>query len=183
MQLRYGRTRLVVLVGNMAIKIGRIRPLCSLVRTMILPFSKKGRERYQSKYGYNFFQAICNDVFAGIIANRHEYSYSQRRPEDVRVIPTIRQYLGGLVVVQIRCVEVTEQELTDESPFKLRLIESCWEISTPTQFGRNPLGQLVLIDYGRKQTVQMLYQTYKALRLKFDTSYLSYPKRARPHDA
>ncbi len=72
MQIRYGATRLVLLVGDQAIKIGRIRLWKLLGRVVILPFSKKSRGHFLKKYGPGFWHAVWHSLFIGLYANRLE---------------------------------------------------------------------------------------------------------------
>jgi hypothetical protein len=51
MRFAFGTTRLVLLIGKKAIKIGRVRPLRFLARIILLPFSQKRREHFFIKYG------------------------------------------------------------------------------------------------------------------------------------
>lgn len=156
MRIRYGATRFVFLIGNEAIKIGRIRLLRFLARMLILPFSRKRREHFFTKYGPMFWQAALNDLCAGLYANRNEYEY-YRESKDFRVMPTIRQLLRGWIVVQLRGDPVSSDELS-EGPFIKQQIgtENC-EVAEEAQFCRHPEdGHIVLVDYGRQATLKAL---------------------------
>ncbi len=159
MRIRCGTTRFVFLIGNEAIKIGRIRPLRFLARMLIFPFSRKRREHFFTKYGPTFWKAALNDLCAGLYANRNEYEY-YRESRDFRVMPTIKQLLRGWIVVQLRGDPVSSNELS-EAPFIKQQIgtENC-EVTEEAQFCRHPKNRrIVLVDYGRRATLEALAMT------------------------
>lgn len=155
MQIACGSTRVVLLAGDKAVKIARFRPIRFLLRMLMIAFSRKKRLHFFEKYGPVFIHAVYNDIFAGVIANRNEYSYYIERM-DRRVMPSLGQYLGGLIVTQVRGTPVSLHELDTEDPFAGLVTNSACEVSDPKQFCRHPAGQLVLVDYGRVETQDLL---------------------------
>jgi len=155
MRIRYGATRFVLLIGDEAIKIGRIRLLRFFARMLILPFSRKRREHFFIKYGPTFWQAALNDLCAGLYANLNEYEYYQAS-KDFRVMPTIRQLLYGWVIVQLRGEPVSLAELSKGPFIKQKIGEENCEVIEEKQFCRHADGRIVLIDYGRRVTIQAL---------------------------
>ena len=156
MKLTYGNTRLVLLTRKRAIKFARIRPLRCLFRIVLSPFSVKVRERALSKYGDDLFQRIINDLFAGIIANRNEYRYSNNF-NDKRIMPTLKQFWYGLVVVQSRGLPVSSVEMNKIQLFYGYTIEPHADTTDPCDFCRKRKGgKILLIDYGREQTCRAL---------------------------
>ncbi len=151
MRIRCGSTRFVLLVGDRAIKIGRMRPLRLLFRLLLLPFSKKRREHFFAKYGHTFLQAAWKDLCAGLYANRGEYEYCQAF-KDPRVMPTIVLLLKGWIVIQPRGRPLLPNDVRSQ----LRVFEKCrgreCEMTFPEQFAVNADGQVVLVDYGRAET-------------------------------
>lgn len=157
MNIRCGSTRLVVLWGDWAFKIARIRPFRFLLRLPTWLFSRKQRKHFFEKYGANFFQAIINDVFAGVVANRKEFEYYQSHRKDYRVMPTMQMFFAGLIIVQTRGDEIGERELQSSNPF--RNTPKFCEMTEAKQFCRHPDGRLVLVDYGRDEALRVLRQT------------------------
>lgn len=157
MRIKCGSTRFVLLVGVYAIKIARVRPLRFLARALIMCFSKKRRKHFIFKYGDTFFQAIKNDVFAGLKANKNEYSY-YTESSDCRVMPILQQFMYCCVIIQVRGTDITCSELARETPFCKEFVagDELYEIWEPDQFCRHPMGQLVLVDYGRSETISLL---------------------------
>lgn len=160
MRMRYGATRFVLLVGDKAIKIGRIRPLRVFVRMLIIPFSKKRREHFFARYGPGFGHAVWNDLCVGLYANRIEDDYYQSS-KDPRVMPTIGRLLGGWVIVQLRGVPVSTSELEKSSFTRERLRRRDCDLGGDHQFCR--LGRkVVLVDYGARSTTDALLATTRS---------------------
>jgi len=155
----FGETRFVVLVGKFAFKIGRFRPLRCLCRMLILPFSKRRRDHFTLKYGPHIMRAIQNDIIAGLIANRNEFSFwewSQNSKNAVPVIPTIRLYMCGWVVIQARGQPITHATLQNEGPvLDSAFGEDDCEVNDPHQFCLYE-GKVVLVDYARPSTQKSL---------------------------
>lgn len=152
--LRYGTTRVVLLVGERAIKIGRVRPLRVLSRFLLWPFSARRRKHFLEKYGPGFGQAVLHDLCAGLYANRTEYEYYQRT-RDVRVMPTTAALCGGWIVLQPRGSAVCEREIS-QSLGQEWLGVDCNEVVRAKQFCRTRSGAVVLIDYGKPYTCALL---------------------------
>ena len=150
MQIKYGATRIVVLLGNKAIKFGKIRLLRFFLRMMILPFSRYQRERFRTKYGTSFLDAAVNDILFGLLANRKEYNY-YTSTRDARVIPTLSSFLWGLVIVQSRGQAVSNKDIEGLNYIDLHPAE----LATPTQFCQHN-GKVLLVDYGNTETVAVL---------------------------
>ena len=140
MRIKSGSTRFVLLAGNSAIKIARVRPLRFLARALIMCFSKMRRHHFFEKYGATFFKAMRNDIFAGITANRNEYSY-YIESSDSRVMPVIRQFLCCCVIVQVRGTDISFSELENETPLNEKFVagDELYEVWEPNQFCRRRL--------------------------------------------
>lgn len=145
MRIACGSTRMVLLIGDRAFKIGRVRPLRVLLRLCVLPFSQERREHFSKKYGHKFAQAVWKDMCAGLYANRGEYEYYQSS-RDPLVMPTVSCFLGGWIVVQPRGERVSHNEL------RVRPVSPECEMTEPEQFARASDGRVVLVDYGRPET-------------------------------
>ena len=156
MRMTYGQTRFVILVGDKAIKIGRVKLLNLLIRWIfILPFSKKRRDHYFTKYGKTIVEAIRNEWLQGLYANRREYSYYSRS-KDPLVIPTTKIILTGWIIIQDRGNPITNQDLAHfPEPFRQESITD-GEMRSPSQYATTKKGKIVLVDYGRIQTIRTL---------------------------
>ena len=160
MRIRYGNTRFVLLWGDTAYKIARVRPLRTLARIIIELPQPRRRGRFVAKYGPGLVHALQHDLLVGIFANRREFDYWQQH-RDPRVMPTTRSYWGGLVVTQPRGLPLTSTACSvcgTESflPEELRALE----IVKARQFCLDPATlNLLLIDYGKESTVLALEAT------------------------
>lgn len=158
MDIAWGQTRFVILLGDCAIKVGRIRPFRFLFRIPLILVSDSRRNHFFKKYGTSFVLAMMRDIFAGIIANRKEYAYS-RCHDDARVMPTRKQYLGGLIIIQDRGTRISPGELLQEHPLRDSLFWHKAKALESHQFCRNFDNRVVLVDYGNEETVQFLLET------------------------
>lgn len=159
MQIKAGATRIVVLLGKNAIKIGRVRPLNLLFRAFAFPFSRAMRKRFAAKYGRSIFTAVRNDILAGLVANRKEYDYYVSHG-DPRVMPVRRCLLGGWIIVQEGGAPITSEDFERENPFKIP-DAAMYDLGEPKQFCRRPLdNKVVLVDFGREDTIQLLTATF-----------------------
>lgn len=159
MQLRSGKTRIVIRTGNKAIKIGKFRPILLFFRAISFPFMSKGNHtRFYARYGSPFWLGAWNYFIAGIQSNIREFEYYQKF-RDSRVIPTLGKYLGGWIIVQLRGEDVSQDELDLVNPFEgLPVNPDFLERNQPWQFCR--VGdQILLADYGRAETCRALEQT------------------------
>ena len=164
MRIKYGSTRLVLIVGDRALKIGRFRPLRMLWRLVfLLPFSRKKREHFLAKYGKSFGRAVLNDVFAGLYANRGEYAYYQTH-KDIRVMPTLKSVCGGWIVIQPYGDPVSAIEVENwwgrnkaKSPANDPYLAEPEHFQQPENFRRHPInGKVVLADYGSTRNREVL---------------------------
>ena len=160
MQIKCGKTRIVFLIKDQAIKIGKVRPIRLFVRMVAFPFtSQRNHDRFYARYGSTLPRAVWRYLIAGLFANRNEYEYYQAC-RDCRVMPTVRKFLGGWVVIQHRGTAVSALELGLGNPFDvLETNPEFLERNQPWQFCRNSGGQIVLVDYGRRETCQALETT------------------------
>ncbi len=159
MKFYIGSTRFVLASGGKAYKVARFRPIRYIFRLFALALSKKARLHFQSKYGRSFIRASCNDIFAGIVSNRREYSH-YASSKDRRVIPTLRLVLHGLAVVQVEGgADVTQEEIGRFCLDRFgRLLPKEFEV-TPMNCRHTESGEVVLVDYGKRETLELLEQT------------------------
>lgn len=159
MKIKLGTTRFVLLVGDSAIKIARIRPIRCFFRIVSFPFTSIGNhERFYKKYGNTFATAIPRYIFFGFYANRMEFDFYQKHPEDCRIVPTVKIFAWGLVVIQKRGSSVSSETLELLSPFKNETILKHHEVHHPKQFCQIN-NKVLLVDYGHRETCKFLVQT------------------------
>ncbi len=153
MKIKQGATRIVILIGNMAIKIGKVRILRFTLRMISFPFSKYQRNRFYQKYGDAFWKAARQDILFGVLANRNEYRYYQET-RDKRVVPTLKLFLGGLVVIQEKGKEVDTCFLSNIPFIQLHPAE----MGSTNQFCVLH-DSILLADYGHSETCRILRET------------------------
>ena len=155
-----GTTRIVIFAGTVVIKIARLRILRFFARAILFPFtSSSNHERLRCKYGRVWWKASLNYICAGLHANRGEWIYFQQT-QDCRVVPTIRSYLGGWIVVQLRGQHIPEDALKGNNPLAGVIFDrKCLEVDRAFQFCRLG-GRIVLCDYGPQETRDALRETY-----------------------
>jgi len=158
LHISWGSTRFVILTGDEAIKIGKIRPIRVVLHLLSIPFSQTRRKHFFDKYGPKLLPALWQDLMAGPISNLLEYHYCLEC-RDGRVMPVTTKYWGGLVIIQEEGgSEVTTEELAREHPVQNYSIVSKYaDMGTPDQFRRRKsTGKVVFIDFGRKTTLDAL---------------------------
>lgn len=161
MRIKYGSTRFVILKGDKAMKVGKVRIWRFLARMIILPFSIKQREHFLKRYGPGFLTAVKNDIFVGLRANRYEYEYCKEY-SDHRVMPTIKNLLCGWIIIQPRGnpINSTTEFINGRPPIKEEINGESSEVTEVKQFCKHPVNnKIVLIDYGKKETIQALMIT------------------------
>ena len=154
-----GKTRIVLLMGNNAIKIARVRFLRTFLRAVAFPFmSQANHGRFYKRYGQPFSIGICNYLIHGLHANRNEFDHYQKH-RDARVVPTISIHLCGWIIIQPIGKEVSAMELSANNPFSgLPVDPDFLEKDQPWQFCR--IGEKILLaDYGRIETREALEKT------------------------
>jgi len=105
--------------------------------------SPKNLKERRGKFPGNPVVSILNNIFIGWLANRSEYQYWQDT-KDTRCIPTLKSYLGGLVIVQPLAPSVN-MEAVLASDLR-QMAQSDQELSRPEQYGLYQ-GQCVIVDY------------------------------------
>lgn len=156
MKITSGNKRIVVLLGDQAFKIGKIRFVRLFFRLLILPFSKKLRERFLVKYGDTWSSALFNDLFAGLLCNRREYDYFHQT-KDKRVIPTIKKFLGGHIIVQVRGQTASNKDVEKIYPWYRGPEYKIANLDKPEQYCTLPAdGAVRITDYGDISTIEFL---------------------------
>ena len=159
MRLTYGHTRFVLLCGNRAIKVVRIRPVHAAAVILHVLLSRKRRNRFMEKHGASRYLTAWREFWDGLYANRNEYRYYQAS-HDPRVMPTEQQLLGGWIVIQQRGRPITMDELAQAQHLHFESQEEQIESGKHWQFCHHPDdGRIVLVDYGRQATLTALIDT------------------------
>lgn len=155
MRITYGSTRIVVLIGSKAIKIGKIKFLKALARVLVFltPFFTEKKKDWIKKYENSFQKAFLATFISGPRANLWEFQYYQST-HDQRVVPTTSLHLWGLIIVQDRGTHVTASELEAEHPIPTHNKKE-FDMELPKQFCRI-LGKVLLADYGDQRTLTAL---------------------------
>ena len=157
-----GTTRIVVLVGNSAIKIARFRPLRLVFRMILFPFqSEKKRQIFYSRYGTMPY-GMWRYVFAGLWANRNECCY-WKQFRDARVMPS-KRLLGYLIIIQPKGVPLSDEEFESKNPFRnltefIQYRAGYSSLSQSMQFAKTFDGRVLLVDYGEAATCKILQTT------------------------
>ncbi|MES2059773.1 MAG: hypothetical protein V4438_01955 [Patescibacteria group bacterium] len=146
----------MILTGESAIKIGRVRPIRLILALFAIVLSKHHREKLLAKYGGTYREALPNFLFAGHFCNVAEFDYYQTS-HDPRVVPTTHRLFGGWVIIQERGAPVTAFELERENPFDAITLNTAFaEIDRVKQFCRLKNGKIALCDYGCQATLGAL---------------------------
>lgn len=158
MEIRQGATRVVILTGDNAIKIAKIRFLHFLGRVMALIFSRNERKGLVERHGKAPLRGIKNGIFPGRAANLNEYRYYMAS-KDPRVMPVLKKMLWGLVVIQQKGIPVSPAELAGNYPFQTAEKDTC-DLARAEQFCRRTGDlKIVLVDFGMESTVEFLQAT------------------------
>ena len=154
-----GHTRIVILVGNTAIKIARLRPIRLLFRMCLFPFQSDCKKaRFRERYGA-FPSGLWNYVILGYIVNRNEFQY-WNSTRDTRVMPVLARRFGYLIIFQYRGRPVNPGEISAYQPLSslpaevrgaLRCHQAC-------QFAWKG-DSVLLVDYGEQTTRHALAGT------------------------
>lgn len=152
LQFSWGTTRFVVLVGPIAIKIARIRPLRMVQRFIKHQINGEVKAK-MCHFSENPFIAAVKYVFAGPFVNWSEYRLYQSSLEPF-FVPTNWSF-GGMVNIQRRGTAVTQEELDAHHPFGKMALEEMPEVMRKDMTRADNFcwydGHLCLIDYGGKE--------------------------------
>lgn len=150
-----GNTRLVILTDKYAIKITRIRPIFAFQRVYLILAGILVKTPDQK--GRNLLRIFLGYMFAGIMANIREATYTKNDSQDNRIFPCLFS-IFGLLVVQERGKEINEEELITGSLWLSQNLVA--DLERSEQFCRHPDDNKIRIcDYGRRETIQLLQQS------------------------
>jgi hypothetical protein len=156
MKIKTGRTRIVFLVDNFAIKIAKPRFIRLLFRMLSFYFvSQRSRDGYYKTYGRPSFQSFKKYALCSFYANLNEYNYSKKF-NDPDIMPVIKKYLFGWIIIQYKGEDVKNNFV---NPFgKIKDIELSPETTGLHQYCFLN-GKYLIVDYGDDSTIQDLIKT------------------------
>ncbi|MDP2704797.1 MAG: hypothetical protein U1D31_00345 [Patescibacteria group bacterium] len=162
MRFAYGWSRWVFLVGNVAIKIPRLRPLHWISRFFFWKSQGKFTERFETHFKCNPVVGVWRYLCNGIIANIVEHRIYQKHP-DLPIAPTLFSFLG-LVNIQVRGKPLAESSLPN-CPFRTiaKLHPQFVDLADIRNFAEIN-GKIVLVDCGPQHgfpTFEQILLTYK----------------------
>lgn len=156
MRLAIGSTRIVLLVGDDAVKIAYFRLIHLFLRVLLMPFASKDRRetfRRAKKYHRHFFVALVRRVLFGILMNQNEFAYFKKY-NDPLVVPVRRLLFGGFINIQERGCPVTSEEI---APFIVQHdLAGVFDTRNSKNFCRLKNGHIALVDYGDSRTIRGL---------------------------
>ncbi len=157
MKIRTGRTRIVFLVGDLAVKIAKPRFIRLIIRLILFPFvTQESRNGYYKTYGKNPFRSCKRYIFFTIRANLNEYKYSKKY-NDPDIMPVIKRYFFGLIITQKRGENLKNKN------FKNPLLKLNIGLISPESTDMNQYclfkGKTLLVDYGDISTIKDLLKT------------------------
>lgn len=157
-RISWGTTRFVVLVGTVAIKMVRPRPLWVLRRLARYLITGVAPKRLLA-YADNPLESAAKHLFAGVAVNRREYRLWQEFPHHF-MVPTLYS-LRGIVNIQMRGQAISEEELALSHPFRSSLKgmtpDAIGDMVKAMNFCRYE-GHICLLDYGSEDTFALFSQ-------------------------
>ena len=153
MKIKKGTTRVVLLVNKKAIKFARVRVVRFILRLLFSPFMSETKNKlFYEAYGKYSMFGIVKYLSVGIYANRKEYRY-YKETKDTRVVPTLKIFLFGWIIIQERGLNISSSELLNNNPFYDSKFFS--EKYEPWQFCKIN-NRVCLADYGRDEVFDIL---------------------------
>jgi len=162
-----GSTRFVVCIGNIAIKVARVKFIYWTLR--FLHFRKHGgvmNKMSTMNTAHHF--SVLRHLFAGVTANLEEVRFYREHPH-LPLAPTILSL--GLINIQVRGRSLKMADLS-ACPFRklakdhkhLRPID----LNKVENFGRLGNGQIVLLDYGNRELNLLLSEVATDLQVVYN---------------
>jgi len=148
--VRVGTNRAVLLVGSFAIKFARFRPIYGFLKAF-----ETGGSR--TSCGKCFLRRWIGHSVWGIRVNRLEYGHYQTHQDDTRIMPTLRMFLGGILIVQMRGLcEISQCEFDQIVRRNGYSTLSSVDLFSLLQYSKHPLtGRTVVVDYGDPRTIKL----------------------------
>lgn len=148
MQISYGETRCVLLIGKVAIKLPRLRVLWLAKRFVYHLVVKKDIEKIN--HYVKRPKVITGIILNGIRANRNEAKQWQMFPRRF-LVPTLYSFGFGLINIQRRGQILKQEELDNSHPFLGLLddmpVDFVSDMTRVENFCRYQ-GRTCLVDYG-----------------------------------
>ena len=74
-------------------------------------------------------------------------------------MPTVKKYLGGNIIIQVRGTATTKSEIRKKRPEFLKPEFINADLYRPEQFCLHPDGSIRIVDYGDRLTIEHLKRT------------------------
>ncbi len=152
LRLSWGTTRFVVLVGRVAIKVARPRPLWVLRRLLVYWVTGVANPRLLA-YADDPLKSGFRHLFAGVVANWREYQLWRESPRSF-LVPTVCSF-WGIVNVQKRGEKIRKDDLAELHPFRALLLnlpaDAIGDMTKAENFCHYE-GRVCLVDYGDTET-------------------------------
>ncbi len=142
MRVKQGSTRLVLLYGSRAYKVGRTKFISTTTKLIKTVCRQSEIVRLTRKHKGNIGGKIFRQCFAGLYANRAEARYWEETHDD-RCVPVVGVWLGGFIIVQERAEAISAAQIY-ASP--LRELTQDKELCKPCQYGLSA-GVVKVVDY------------------------------------
>lgn len=149
-QVRWGATRFVILIGPIAIKIARVKPLRSIYK-LLLHWQNGEIKKRLLDYADMPINGGFQYVLCGFISNLNEYALSRTGQHTV-LVPTLFTFFG-IFNIQKRGEDVDPLELLFQNPFEKDLKDMPELLLVDMTRAENFClyeGQICLADYGSK---------------------------------
>jgi hypothetical protein len=163
----YGTTRFVLCIGDVVIKIPRIKVIYWINRLWLW---KKNGEIVQkfSTVGSTKRLSALKHLFAGVTANLEEVRFYRKYPH-LPLAPTLFSFLG-LINIQTRAKLIEKEDLV-LCPFR-QLAKGQErlgpvDLNKPENFGRIG-GAIYLLDYGNKELNILLDEVASSLQVAYE---------------
>ncbi|MFA5643900.1 MAG: hypothetical protein WC928_00010 [Patescibacteria group bacterium] len=156
MKIKTGKTRIVFLVDNFAIKIAKPRFIRLFFRILSFYFvSKRSRDGYYKTYGRPSFNSFKRYALYSFYANLNEYNYSKKF-NDPDIMPVIKKYIFGWIIVQYKGESFKNSFVSPFENIKNRKL-------SPETTGLHQYcffnGRYLIVDYGDDSTIEDLIKT------------------------
>ncbi len=152
MGLAWGDTRIVFLIGPVAIKVPRVKILWCLAAW----------RQYRSERHPRPASALFRYLLQGVLCNREEALFYAKH-EDLPLARVIAIGLAGTVLIQERCLPATDAELRHWLPMRLKMygVPVHGDLTKANNVCRIERG-LCLVDFGSEESRRQFVEVFAA---------------------
>lgn len=163
MKIKKGGTRIVLIFSNYVVKIPRPKLFRPIKRLL---FHVKEKDCKEALLIFDKRGVIFGSVYyllSGFIANYTELNFYKNH-KDMELLVPVKGILFGLVLIQKRVREISEDEYPEWSVFlknflTKHFLDDKQDLCVSRNFGIDN-GKIKLLDYGKRLTVQCLEKIY-----------------------